>query len=135
MNIGKGWLIIEESIHKDTKSLVSIISPKRSGSDIQNYMEQMYVDRFASIEEKIAYKKKPESWPYRANMQKHYSGIIDCGHDPIMMAYYCHKLNLKDGVLKYTFKTLKSQTNDHRPIFEVIEYSINVADESTLGET
>ena len=89
-------------------------------------MEQMYVDRFASIEEKIAYEKKPESWPYRANMQKYYPGIIDCGHDPIMMAYYCHKLNLKTGVLKYTFKTLKGQTNDLQPVFEEIVCSINV---------
>ena len=126
MNIGKGWLIIEESVHKDTKSLVSIISPRRTESYVQKYMEQMYVDRFASIEEKIAYKKKPESWPYRANTQKHYSGIIDCGHDPIMMAYYCHKLNLKKGVLKYTFKTLKGQTNDLRPIFEEIACSVDV---------
>jgi hypothetical protein len=127
MNIGKGWLIIEESFHKGTKCLVSIINPKRSGSYVQTYMEQMYVDRFASIEEKIAYKKKPESWPYRAHMtQKPYSGIIGCGHDPIMMACYCHKLNLKKGILKYTFKTLKSQTNDLRPIFEEIVCNINV---------
>jgi len=126
MNVGKGWLIIEESFHKGTKILVSIISPRRTGSYVQKYMEQMYVDRFASIEEKISYKKKPESWPYRANMQGLYSGIIDCGHDPIMMAYYCHNLNLKNGILKYTFKTLKGQTNDLRPIFEEIARSITV---------
>ena len=93
---------------------------------VQKYMEQMYVDRFASIEEKIAYKKNPKSWPYRANMQENYSGIIDCGHDSIMMAYYCHKLDLKNGVLKYTFKTLKGRTNDLHPIFEEITRSINV---------
>ena len=103
-----------------------MISPKRTGSYVQKYMEHLYVDKFASIEEIIAYKKRPESWPYRAHMQKHYSGIIDCGHDPIMKAYYCHKLNLKNGVLTYTFKTLKGQTNDHRPIFEEIVRSINV---------
>ena len=43
-----------------------------------------------------------------------------------MMAYYCHKLNLKTGVLKYTFKTLKGQTNDLQPVFEEIVCSINV---------
>ncbi|MCX5883246.1 MAG: hypothetical protein NTU74_16050 [Deltaproteobacteria bacterium] len=120
MNTEKGWLIIEESVHNDTKTLISIISPRRTGSYVQKYMEQMYVDRFASIEEKIAYKKKPASWPYRANMPNNYSGIIDCGHDPIMMAYYCHKINLKNGVLKYTFRTSKGQSTDLRPIFEEI---------------
>ena len=89
-------------------------------------MEQMYVDKFASIEEKIAYKKQPESWSYRAHTQGPYSGIIDCGHDPIMMAYYCHKLILKNGVLKYTYKSMKGQTNDLRPIFKEIECSIKV---------
>jgi hypothetical protein len=126
MDAGKGWLIIEESIHTGTKSLVSIISPRRVWDYVKKYMEQMYVDRFASIEEKIAYKKKPGSWPYRANTQGPYSGIIDCGHDPIMMAYYCHRLILKKDVLKYTYKILKGQTDDLRPIFEEIEDSIKV---------
>ena len=126
MNLGKGWLIIEESVHKDIKSLISVISPKHGGTYVQKYMEQMYVDKFASFEEKIAYKKRPGSWPYRANMQKHYSGIIDCGHDPIMMAYYCHTLKIEKRVLKYTFKTLKGQTIDLRPIFEEIECSIDI---------
>lgn len=127
MNPGKGWLIIQESVHKDTKSLISIISPRRTGSYIQKYMEQMYVDRFASIEEKIAYKKNPESWPYRAHMVTPlYQGVIDCGHDPIMMAYCCHILKLKNGVLEYTFKTLRGQTDDFRPIFKEIVRSINV---------
>ncbi len=126
MNIGKGCLIIEESIHKDNKSLVSIISPRRVGNYIKTYIEQMYVDKFDSIEEKIAYKKEPDSWPYRANTQGPYSGIIDCGHDPVMVAYYCHKLILKKDVLKYTYKILEGQTNDLAPIFEEIEDCIKV---------
>ncbi len=126
MNIGKSWLIIEESFHNNTKILLSMISPRRMGRYVQKYMEQVYVDKYASIEEKIAYKKKPNSWPYRAHMQGPYSGIIDCGHDPILMAYYCHKLSLENGVLTYTFKTLKGQTDDLRPIFSENVSSINV---------
>lgn len=127
MNVGKGWIIIEKSVHKDTKSLVSIIRPKSSGSYVREYMEQMYVDKFASIEEKIAYKKNPESWPYRAvNIHNLYDGVIACGHDPILMAYYCHKLNLKNGVLEYTFKTLRGQTNNLCPIFKEIACRVDV---------
>ena len=125
MKTGKGWLIIEESIHKNTETLVSIISPRRAWNYVQKYVEQMYVDRFASIEEKIAYKKKSGSWPYRAKKQGLYTGIIECGHDPIMWAYYCHKLTLENGVLNYTYKKLKGQTNDLQPIFEEVECSIN----------
>lgn len=127
MNPGKGWIIIEESVHNKVKSLVSIISPRRAGSHIKMYMEQMYVDKYASINEKIAYKKNPESWPYRANYsQKHYSGIIDCGHDPIMTAYNCHKLYLKNDVLTYIFKTLKGQDNDLLAISGEVVRSISI---------
>jgi phosphohistidine phosphatase SixA len=126
MNMGKGWVIIEESVHTDTKFLVSIIGPRRPGRNVQQYMEQVYVDKYASIEEKIAYKKKPESWPYRAEaVTPLYIGVIHCGHDPIMMAYYCHKLKLKNGVLEYAFKTLQGQTDEHRPIFKEVVHSIN----------
>ena len=35
-----------------------IISARRSLSYIQEYMEQIYVDKFASINEKFTYKKR-----------------------------------------------------------------------------
>ncbi len=59
MNIDKGWLVIEEYFDEDTISVVSIISPRRGSRYVCKYVEQMYVDWFASISEKIAYKKNP----------------------------------------------------------------------------
>lgn len=127
MNMGKGWVIIEESVHTDTKLLVSIIAPRRPERYVQIYMEQVYVDKYASIEEKLAYKKKPASWAYRAEaVAREYRGVMHCGHDTFMMAYYCHKLKLKDGVLEYAFKTFQGQTDDHRPLFKEVVRSINV---------
>ena len=57
MSLGTGWLIIEESIHTGTKSLVSIISPRKQERYVKEFMEQLYVDKYASFDEKIAYKK------------------------------------------------------------------------------
>jgi hypothetical protein len=119
MNLGTGWLIIEESPHTDTRTLISIVNPRKRESYVQDYMEQLYVDKFASIEEKIAYKKNPKSWPYPAQPVKPlFPSVLSCGHDPIFMAYRCHKLKRKNGEIEYTFNTLKGQTKDLLPIIQ-----------------
>jgi hypothetical protein len=123
MNLGTGWLIIEEG----TKTLISIISPRKQESYVQDYMEQLYIDKFASIEEKIAYKKNKKSWPYPPQpVNPLFPYVLSCGHDPIFMAYRCHKLKQKDGEIEYTFKTLKGQTKDLRPIIQENKRKINI---------
>lgn len=127
MNIGTGWLIIEESYHTNTNTLISIISTRKQESYVLEYLEQMYIDKYASLDEKISHKKNTDSWPYRANpVTPLYQGVLSCGHDPVMMAYRCHKLNLKKEILEYTFKTLQGQTKDFRPIFKEITRKIKV---------
>jgi len=127
MSLGTGWLIIEESAHTGTKTLISIISPRKRESYIQQYMEQLYVDKYASFEEKIAYKKNQKSWPYPAEpVTPVYPYVLSCGHDPIIMAYHCHKLKLKKGILEYTFKTFKGQDEDMRPIINEINRKIKI---------
>jgi len=126
MDVGVGWVIIEYSVHSGKRFLISLINPRRTGEYVQRYVEQLYVDRYASIEEKISYKKNPKSWPYGAIFQGPYSGNITCGHDPIMSAHKCHKMKLKDGILTYIYKTLKGQKDDLRGIFEEITSTIDV---------
>lgn len=129
MYVGVGWVIIEYSVHSGKKILISLINGRRTGRYVQGYVEQSYIDRHGSIEEKIVYKKNPKNWPYRAETQGPYSGIITCGHDPIMFAHNCHKMKLKDGILTYTYKTLKGQKDDFRGIFEDITSTIDVRPE------
>jgi hypothetical protein len=40
MNIGTGWLIIEESYHTNTNTLISIISTRKPASYILEYLEK-----------------------------------------------------------------------------------------------
>jgi len=126
MNLGSGWLIIEESPHTGDRTLISILSSRKQESYVQDYMEQRYIDKFASLEEKIAYKKNPKSWPYPAQpVTPLFPSVLSCGHDPIFMTYRCHKLKQKNGEIIYVFKTLKGQTKDLRPIIQENTRKIN----------
>lgn len=90
-------------------------------------MEQSYVDKFASIDEKIRYKNNKTSWPYRVNLSiNKYPDILDCGHSDMYIAYKCHKLQLIDRVLTYTYKAYKGGIETGKPTFKEITKSIDV---------
>lgn len=59
-SLGKAWVILEESFHSEDKRLVAVISPRKTGAYVAEYIEQAYVDRFASFDEKITFKKDKE---------------------------------------------------------------------------
>jgi len=125
MNIGTAWVLIEESFHSTEKRLVSIISARRNQDYICDYIEQAYVDRFASINEKIAYKKNKKQSPFKIENYEKAETIISCGHDPMFRAYYCHKLELNGDTLIYKYRVIKGDF-EHR-ISNEYEGAINVA--------
>ncbi len=126
MNAGKGWLIIEEYFYEGTESVVSIISPRKGSSYVHKYVEQMYVDRFASINEKIAYKKNPKSSPFKIEIYSPYRGVFSCGDDPTFQVYFCHKLSLKGNELTYTYKIFNGVELRNKPIFNEVTETVNV---------
>lgn len=130
MDLGKGWLIIEYFRHESRRTLVSIINSRRTGGYVKEYLEQTYIDRHASFEDKIAYKKNPKSWSYRVLTQMGYEGLLECGDDPVLLAFYCHKLVREDGLLTYTFKNFKGET-DMKPLFGEVTQSINIKEKGS----
>ncbi len=125
MNYGKCWLVIEEYFHGGKKSLVSIIRPRKVRSYVRDYVEQMYVDKFASFNEKIAYKKNQKVSPFKVEEYGQNQGIISCGHEPTFRAYFCHKLKLKGRELTYTYRVYR-EDNSQRIAKEITE-TINVS--------
>ncbi len=120
MKLGKGWVIIEEHFHTQEFFLISIISARRSLSYIQKYMEQIYVDKFASINEKFTYKKNRENLPaYQCNYDH---GILSVGHEPTFRGCYCDKFEIIDeNTLEISYKTkttkmITEKINPTRPI-------------------
>ncbi len=104
MNLGAAWIIVEESFHNTERHLVSIISARKKHEYIRDFMEQRYVDKFASVDERIAYKKNRKQSPFRIENYEITGTIISCGHDPIFNAYYCHKLMLAENTLTFTYR-------------------------------
>ena len=117
MNIGTAWVIVEESFHSNEKRLISIISSRKSSGYVAEYLEQKYVDNFASIEEKISFKKDRKQSPFRVEPYAIRGTTITCGHDPMYKAYYCYKLKLNNGVLTYQYRVGKGE-GDNREVSE-----------------
>lgn len=124
-NAGKGWVIIEVNTHNNDKNLISILDARLSENYIKKYMEQTYIDKYASIEEKIKYKSNRSSWPYRVSQTINmYGGILDCGHNNMFVAYKCHHLQLNDNSLTFTYNIYKGGIESGRPIFDEKTQSI-----------
>lgn len=82
------------------------------------------------MEGKLAYKKNRRFWPYEAvPVDPRYRGVLVCGHEPTMCVCHCHKLKLNDGVLTYTFKTLKDVDEKMRPTFGEVTEAVAVRSE------
>ena len=124
MNLGTGWLIIEESFHSAEKHLVSIISARRCQEYVRDFMEQTYVDKFASINEKLSYKKNRKQSPFKIEKYEQTGTTISCGHEPMFKAYYCHQLKLIGNILVFKCRIFKGDlkqrvSTDHEGKIEV----------------
>lgn len=84
MNHGPAWVIFQENYPKGGQSLLSLLSARKSTSDVVRFMEQLYVDRFCSIETRIAYKKSRKSFAEKLFIDT-YSQVIHLGHGPFLV--------------------------------------------------
>jgi hypothetical protein len=107
MNHGPAWIIIEESFHKKSRRLVSVLSPRRSHSHVVAFIEQLCVDRSSSIVERMEYKKSRKSARHTPMLD---GNIIHCGHEPWLIGYYAHKTAVKDGVLEFSYRIVVRRT-------------------------
>ena len=105
MNYGSGWIVIEGKYPRTTSVLISIIAPRRSPQFVAQYIEQLYVDRYASIRERLNYKKSPMNFPYRTQIGL-YSGVMHCGQDPVLHALQSDRIVFTGNELTSTYKIL-----------------------------
>lgn len=126
MNQGKGWVLIEAFFNTGENRLLSILSSRRSPDHIRQYMEQKYIDSHASIEEKLSYKKQPRRWAYPSEpYAEKYPYVLRCGHEPLFIAMYCHKLELKGDKLYYYYKYFRGERHN-QPVFKEMIECVNV---------
>jgi hypothetical protein len=117
MNYGAGWIVLENRYPEVSQTVLSVISARRSSAYVAQYIEQLYVDRHASIRERLDYKKSGKNYPYRTQVGL-YSGVMHCGQSPVLHGIYAHKIMLSGNQLAFTYKILVRQDPLHTPVFE-----------------
>lgn len=118
-SLGKAWIVLEESFHSGKNQLVAVLSPRKTGAFVAEYIEQAYVDRFASFDEKIAFKKVKKKSPFRIERYTISRTTIRHGHEPMFNAYYAHKLEREGENLLFHYRVYKDDL-DNREVAEHI---------------
>jgi len=119
MDAGKAWVILEEYFHSSDRRLVSIVSPRKTIEYVCDLMEQMYVAKFASLDERITYKKDRKRSAFRMeNYQQRGPTLLWCGQEPTFHAYRCHRLQVKGNTLFFWYYGTFQNSNERRNEFE-----------------
>lgn len=113
---------MEESFHSNEKRLVAVLSPRKTVAVVAEYIEQVYVDRFASFDEKIIFKKDKKKSPFKIERYMVSGTTISHGHDPMFNAYYAHKLERQGENLLFHYRVYKGDFDNR----EVSEHICNI---------
>lgn len=117
MNHGAGWIVFEEFHREGTRRLLSILPARRNQKDVISFVQQIYVDRFASIDEKLSHKKHPESSPFNVLFDAG-SRTIHVGDEPVYVAIYAHKIVLRENIVKFHYRIAVNRGDPFNPVFE-----------------
>lgn len=117
MNHGPAWVIFQEYYPKSGRSLLSLLPARKSTSEVARFMEQLYVDRFCSIETRIAYKKSRKSVSEKPIIDK-FNQTIHLGYGPILIGIPAQQVALKNDVLEVSYKIAVDRSDPFNPVWE-----------------
>jgi hypothetical protein len=87
------WLITWEWIGDHAKvenKIATILNYRLSADSVREIMEQIYIDHYTSLPERVAYAKDKKNHPYPAQSARvdgvPWSGRIYCGRNPYLYA-------------------------------------------------
>lgn len=125
MDHGAAWIVIEESYQQGTRRLLSILPARRNRNEVIAFVQQCYVDRFASIDEKLLFKKHPKQPPFTVFADQ-YGGPIYIGQEPVYVGIYAYKIRLQDMVLEFQYRIVVDRNNLLEPKFETRSQSLMI---------
>ena len=75
--------------------ILTVMSARTGAADIRNYVEQRYIEKNASLPEKLAYARynQPQEPPYPAQVEQ---GRIHCGDNPWLEATKVDDLRVEE---------------------------------------
>jgi hypothetical protein len=124
MNHGSGWILFQQKFGESHRVLLSILPARKARDDVAAYMEQLYVDRFSSIHQRLDYKKHRKT--INSVITDRGGGVMHCGHDPYFHCLYASKIVLKGNVLEYFYRILVNADDPLNPRFEQRSQAIEV---------
>jgi hypothetical protein len=87
------WLITWEWIGNHAKvenKIAAILNYRLSSDTVREIMEQIYINNYTSLGERVAYAKNKKNHPYPAQSDRingvPWSGRMYCGHNPFLYA-------------------------------------------------
>lgn len=114
---GPAWVVFEENHPSGTRRLLSILSPRRSQHLVVQFMQQLYVDRFASLEDRVAFKKSPFGYAVEP-IQDRFCPIVHLGHNPFFVGIRAIDIRLAENALEFTYRIATDTSNPFQPIYE-----------------
>ena len=105
--------------------MISILPSRRSCWDIARHVEQVYIDRQASIREKLAYKKSRKSAAYTPMIDP-FNGTIHCGHEPYLICIHANKIVLRGTNLELHYQIAVDRSDPMHPIWEPRQIILSV---------
>lgn len=125
MKHGPGWVILEEHHPEGGKRLLSVLSPRKSTQFVVQFMQQLYVDRYATIGDCLAFKKSTRSYSLDPMLDRYYP-MIHLGHNPFFVGIRALDIELVANRLVFTYKIATDTSDPYRPIYEPRSQSITV---------
>lgn len=131
MKHGSGWVIFEDRYPSGEKRLLSLLPPRSNQKFVVQFMRQLYVDKYGTIEDRLAFKKSPSSYPLEP-LQERFCPIIHLGHNPFFVGIRSFDIRLRGTVLEFTYKIATDTSDPFRPVYARRSQSIVVDDQKSI---
>lgn len=90
------------------------------------FVEQIYVDRFAAITDRLTYKKHPRDDSLCSTLFERGGNIVHVGNGPYFHAIYARQITLEGDLLKLDYRILVKADDPLNPLFEPRQMELTV---------
>jgi len=98
----KAWLVTWEWIGDHAKrgdKIAAILNSRLSASRVSELVEFLYLTEHYTLSEKMAIAQRRSDNPYPARVKTVGGGLVDCGHNPHLMARLVDDLTVESDAM------------------------------------
>jgi len=118
MDQSAGWVIYEDyGNREEPRRLLSLLPAHNSYATVARVMEQMYAERFASMEEPVPSSARRPRRPRFMAQKDALDGAIYVGHLPVYIGAYAHRMRVTETTLEFWYR-ISTRAPPCRPVFE-----------------